>query len=426
MSNTLTITSHSMVDSLKPNGQLDRAIGWALIAGLFVAASWFDPLILSERNSADLTTSLKTTATTAQPMIAVMAFLLLVVPHLLTSLEHQLTRRKVISWLTGTGTVSCVVGYLASPWWPTATGLIPGGALMVLIGFTLILCWAPAVWADRNLRIMSLTIGFAMMLVTAMGLFQWDAELFLPAYLGYEDGFRMRMLRLARVAAIALPLLSILYDGIAYQDHPETWLARWGGVAMVFGAIGLPVVLASASLTLVGLKLLLPLPAHAILAGTLCAAWRARKHGDSLELCGWLLIASSMAAGMFMGLYAFLLPPLSLHSLADYNDLTRRLIRLAHIYGVLNGMVMIFVARELRGAAESSWTRRFGVPLLPGATLITVVAILFSAGFRLPPAVLGIGPALAALGIVLSVEPNIFKSSRPPAHTYSFIVGGKS
>jgi hypothetical protein len=88
--------------------------------------------------------------------------------------------------------------------------------------------------------------------------------------------------------------------------------------------------------------------------------------------------------------------------------------------------VMIFVARELRGAAESSWTRRFGVPLLPGATLITVVAILFSAGFRLPPAVLGIGPALAALGIVLSVEPNIFKSSRPPAHTYSFIVGGKS
>lgn len=178
---------------------------------------------------------------------------------------------------------------------------------------------------------------------------------------------------------------------------------------MVFGAIGLPVVLASASLTIVGLKLLLPLPTHAILAGTLCAAWRARKHGDSLELCGWLLIASSMAAGMFMGLYAFLLPPLSLHSLADYNDFTRRLIRLAHIYGVLNGMVMIFVARELGGAADSSWTRRFGVLLLLGSAVISVVAILFFAGFRLPPAVLGIGPALAALGIVLSVGPNIFQ-----------------
>jgi hypothetical protein len=303
--------------------------------------------------------------------------------------------------------------------------LIPGGALMILIGFALILWWAPAVWADRNLRIMSLTIGFAMTLVAAMGLFQWDA-VFLPAYLGDENGFRMRMLRLARVAAIALPLLSILYDKIAHQDHPETWLARCGGVAMVFGAIGLPVVLASASLTFVGLKLLLPLPTHAILAGTLCAAWLARKHSDALELCGWLLIASSMAAGMFMGLYAFLLASLSLHSLADYNDFTRRLIRLAHIYGVLNGMVMIFVARELGGAIDTSWTRRFGVPLLLGAAVITVVAILFSAGFRLPPAVLGIGPALAALGIVLSVGPNIFKCSRRPAHTYSFIVGGKS
>jgi hypothetical protein len=178
---------------------------------------------------------------------------------------------------------------------------------------------------------------------------------------------------------------------------------------MVFGAIGLPIVLASASLTFVGLRLLLPLPTHAILAGTLCASWHARKHGDALELCGWLLIASSMAVGMFMGLYAFLLPPLSLHSLADYNDFTRRLIRLAHIYGVLYGIMMIFVARELGGATESSSSRRFGVPLLLGAAVITVVVILFSAGFRLPPAVLGIGPALAALGIVLSVGPSIFQ-----------------
>lgn len=163
--------------------------------------------------------------------------------------------------------------------------------------------------------------------------------------LGPQDGVRLRMLRLAQIACVALPLLTCLYEGLMARDPRDSRLTRWGWSAMLCGMIGLPSILAVASLTRVEFKFLLPFPAVAMFAGTLCGASLARRHARPLEHCGWLLIALSMAAGLFMGLYAFdgPLPPPAF--VGGYNDLVRRVIRQAHTSTIVVGFISILISR---------------------------------------------------------------------------------
>ena len=197
------------------------------------------------------------------------------------------------------------------------------------------------------LRLILPVICFGILLEAVMGLFKFNPQIFLPTYIGPEDGLRLRMLRLAGVAAIALPLLTLFFQGLSARADPDSRAVRWGGIGMLYGTIGMPAVLAAAGFTRIELRALLPVPADAILFGTLCGLWLSRQHAHPLETWGWFLIALSMGAGLLMGLYAFEAPLLPPNLVGGYNDYPRRLIRLAHVYCILLGFSAIFFSRVL-------------------------------------------------------------------------------
>jgi hypothetical protein len=198
---------------------------------------------------------------------------------------------------------------------------------------------------ERLNRVILLVLCFGILLEAVMGLFEFKPQIFLPSYIGPEDGLRMRMLRLARVAAIALPVLTVLFAGLSSRADPHSRAVRWGGIGMLCGTIGMPALLAAAGFTRIELRALLPVPADAILFGTLCGLWLSREHAQPLEMWGWFLIALSMGAGLFMGLYAFDTPLVPPNLVGAYNDSVRRLIRLVHVGCILLGFSTIFFSR---------------------------------------------------------------------------------
>jgi hypothetical protein len=206
--------------------------------------------------------------------------------------------------------------------------------------------------ATAHERITFLLLAFTILLGAATALFFFAPQSFLPTDMGPADGLRWRLLRLARVSAIALPVLTLLFVRLSSRADPGSRAARWGGGAMSAGAVLMPAILAAAALTRVEVRFLLPLPAGAVFFGTLCGLRLSRRHALRLETWGWLLIAASMGAGLFMGLYAFDLPLLPVNPMGDYNDLSRRLVRHAHVAAILSGFPLIFFSRrtEKRGA----------------------------------------------------------------------------
>ena len=191
-------------------------------------------------------------------------------------------------------------------------------------------------------------------------LFDAAAVVYPTLSLGAGDGLRMRLFRLARIAAVALPLFAIFFSGLAARAGGGTRTARRGAAAMLFGAFVMPVVLAAAAFTRLEFRMLLPLPAMAVVYGATCAASLARPHAGLLELCGWRLIAASTAAGLIMGLYAFDAPFLPDFA-GPYDGLLRALIRRAHEGAIVSGMALIFLSRvlfESKGVGHENRTYR--------------------------------------------------------------------
>ena len=191
-----------------------------------------------------------------------------------------------------------------------------------------------------------IVLGCSIVLAAVTALFELEPEMFRPGYIGPDDGLRFRLLRLARISAVALPVLTFLFAGLASRADPRSRAARWGGSAMLWGTIGMPAILAAAGFTRIELRLLLPLPAGAIFSGTLCGLWLSKRHAQPSETWGWFLIALSMGAGLLMGLYAFDAPLLPADLAGAYNDSVRRLIRQAHVGCILLGFSTIFFCRN--------------------------------------------------------------------------------
>src|SRR5439155_12060618 len=260
------------------------------------------------------------------------------------------------------GALLYAVGYALAPAARPAVWLVLVGALLNFVGFALLLLRVSGgVW-----RVVLPVICLGMALDGVMGLFTVNADLFLPAYLGPADGVRLRMLRLARAAAIALPAVALLYEGLAARAANNR-LARTGRVLLWSGVATMSATLAVAAFTDVRVKYLLTVPGPTTFAGTCVGVMLAGKYAGRLETWGWLLVAASMGVGLFMGLYAFDGPLPSPDFLGGYNDFARRLSRLAHAYCIVLGLLSVFVARD-----TNHGTRRWGVPLLICGTVATL------------------------------------------------------
>ncbi len=400
---TLWFDYHADTD-LVPSGRLNHHIGWILLAADFARAIWLDPWSFNEHNTA-LAGGQRTAAMQAQIMVAAMAFLQIATGRFLNSTTVIGSRRRISASLTALGSVIYGLGYALSLQSASAGGLIFFGALMNFTGFIYL---AHAAKSHSKPESVALSvICFGMLLVGLMGLLQWEPELFPSSYLGPDDGFRLRMLRLAQVAGIALPALTLLFRELGDRADAGDRDVRWGRIGMLCGTIGMPTLLANAALLSGALEILLPIPASAIFAGTLCATWVARKHARPLELWGWLLIALSMAAGLVMGLYAFSFPFIQLHILGAYNDYARRLIRLAHIYGIILGMSSILVSREIDNATPRRFLPSLGKRLLVAGSSATLIAIFLVAIINLTTAVLSLGPAMITVAILLCPGPRL-------------------
>jgi hypothetical protein len=388
--------------------RLNRQVGWSLLVAGFACAAWLDPVSLGERDASVLAGSAVVVARYAQSVLLGMAFLQLLVAQMPAFGTPPPLARRAPVWLTALGAVVYTLGYALLGGWRVSAWLIPIGALLNFLGF-LILFWGARRWHGvPELEVALPVICLGILLDAGMALAALRPELFLPPYIGPGDGVRLRMLRLARAAAIALPVLALLYRDLAVRAKQPSPVVRWGQIGMLCGAAGMPAILVAAALTSVHLKYLLALPADAIFAGTLVAVWLASRHARRLELWGWLLIAGSMAVGLLMGAYAFDGPLPAPGFLGAYSDYPRRLTRLAHAYAILLGSLCIFMARELDREPVTDGSgmgfrrlERIGVPLLVAGTVTTVGAIWLLAVLRLPARVLSLGPALVAAATVL-------------------------
>jgi hypothetical protein len=204
--------------------------------------------------------------------------------------------------------------------------------------------------------------------------------------LGPEDGVRQRMLRLARVAATALSLVTLL-------SRDQT---AWGRLGLVIGTVGMPAVLTAACFVHRDLKYLLPVPALAMTGAVLLALRQARRTAPLLEQRGWLLVLLSMSVGLLIGLYAFDGPLPTPEFVGRYNDFVRRLVRLGHAYAILFGLLAILLARQGAG--------RLAAGLFLTGNGVSLLAIVLLALRELPTAILAPGPALIALALLLGVR----------------------
>jgi hypothetical protein len=315
--------------NLVPAWQPIRSIGWFLLIVALASAAWLDAATISA--------------------VVGMAILQIAAARALSLPARTLALRQPAAWLTGLGSLTYATGKLLPSPWAGRAWLIPAGALMCSFGF-LLLGKDIRYGAAREQKVILATICLSMLLTAGVELIGTSPHLALGALAGAEDDLRLRLLRLAQVGATMLPALTLLHPGLMTKRKPHTGDLEWPLISLSVGTLGMPAILAAAAVTHTGVKFLLPIPAVAIFAGTASGLWLARRHARPLERWGWLLITVSMLGGLLMGLYAFdgPLPPPDF--IGGYSNPVRRLIRLAHAFPIVLGVMGIVLSRELESS----------------------------------------------------------------------------
>src|SRR5262245_5881583 len=217
-------------------GVWNERLGWLLLLAGLSSAVGLDPWSLSERDPAALPGSLRMTARHAQAVVLAMGFLQLAVARLLGEATLAERLRRAAGLVLAVGTLLYAAGYVGLALWPGHAWAIPLGAALNLSGFA-VLGWAACHGSvAAEVRVVLAVFLFGMAIDVASGLYALDAERFLPAYIGPEVGVRQRMLRLARVAATALSVLTLLFRDLC----PKSPLGRWGRLALMVGTLGMP------------------------------------------------------------------------------------------------------------------------------------------------------------------------------------------
>ena len=250
-------------------------------------------------------------------------------------------------YLLSIGTAAYAAGVLlvllSYPTW-----LIPAGTVALLTGLAFV--WRVPVtdWNGHERRILGVLLFAGVALDGLMVLAALTPETAWALYLGPSDGLRFRLLALARVAAMALPALALLYQQSARRRVLASPAICWVCLALHAGAFLMPAVLVFAAVVAPTWKYLLPIPALLVFVGVCGAARFARRRGRALEHFGWALIAFSMAIGLGMGLYAFDGPLPSPGWVGAYGDAVRTVLRQTHGLAIVAGMLLIFFAHDRR------------------------------------------------------------------------------
>jgi hypothetical protein len=374
-------------------GFWNERLGWLLLLAGLCTAVGLDPWSLSERDPAALPGSVRMAARHAQAVVLAMGFLQIAVALLLREYTLPGHLRNLAGLVLLVGTLVYSAGYVGLPLRSGVAWLISSGAALNLLGFALLgwAAWRSAISAE--VRTVLAVFLFGMAIDTVSGLYAvhgWGLRL---VDLGPEDGVRQRLLRLARVAATALSLLTLLARNHAAAGPPP-W-NRWGRLGLLIGTAGMPTVLTAACFVAVEVKYFLPIPALAMTGGVLLALWQSHRTASWLEQYGWLLVVLSMSLGLVIGLYAFDGPLPTPEFVGPYNEFVRRLIRLGHAYLIVFGLLAILLARQRVGGLAAS--------LFLGGTWVTVLAIVLLSVLELPTAILAPGPGLLVLALLVGI-----------------------
>lgn len=181
-----------------------------------------------------------------------------------------------------------------------------------------------------------------------------DAPLDGDTAAGALDSLEQRLMRLAMMAAYAIPVLVLL--AAAESRHHETpgghgigvrmgvLLVRWEPVLFLVGVSTLATTLAAAALLHTGIKWALPIGADTTLAACAAATVRARWRDDRIAFFGWSAVCISMAVGLLMGSYAFDGPLPAPAFIGGYDAAPRILLRGAHVFVMVVGIAAIAAA----------------------------------------------------------------------------------
>ncbi len=379
------------------SGELNLWLGYVLLVVGFGVGGWLDPWSLGEREAERLYATGRMHARHGQAVVLAAAFFQL---GLGVILAEARTRSPIAGWgavLSVGGSGLYAIGWTLGIISPAALWLAPGGATVNLLALMLLSFGV----GQRQVGKLSLAVlavfALGMTMNLAMALFAADPHRFLPAYLGDIDGVRLRMLRLARAAVIALPVLALLLRRFGNRTRNDRGMIVWGERFLIAGAVGMPLLLVLAATVDLRAKLLLGIPANLVLAGVVIGLIVAVRERAWAAAVGWCLIAFSMTAGMLMGMYAFdgpfAVPPI----IGQYNSFARRLTRLAHSYWIVQGMTAIFI--EMGAASWRYDLRRprcgwLSVVLLLLGIAATSATVLLASSVPQAVRFLGVGASL--------------------------------
>jgi hypothetical protein len=397
------------------SGQLNLRIGTLLLVAGFALGLWLDPWSLGERDLHLLYPSGRMHARHGQAVVLADAFFQLGLALVLAVARAKSPIAALGAALSVCGSGSYVVGWTLGVVMPAALWLAPCGAICNLLAVMLIMAGTRHAAGLYLSQIALGVFALGMAINFAIALFAADPQHFLPAYLEGVDGVRMRMLRLARAAVIALPVLALLLRQFASRTAKRSALNRWGELLLIGGAIGMPVVLVLAATIDLRAKFLLGLPAQMVLAGVVIGLIIALRQREWRAASGWCLIAVSMSAGMLMGMYAFDGPLPAPDAIGQYNDFARRLTRLTHAYWIVQGMTAIFLAVGVTATRRASPRWRLAVLLLSLGIVATSFTVLLATVWEHVVYLLGIGALLSAASVACLLGRLTFQQERTPA-----------
>lgn len=377
------------------SGKLNEAIGWILLLIGLLHTPYLDFHAFQQKSEL-------LHARHVQGVVLGMALMQLAFGRLLAIAAFTSSERRIAGWVTALGAIIYASGFGVNYFRPDSFTLVAVGSFCNLGGLLYLISRTPSGPYAFHIRLILPVITFGMFLDFASAILPIVQSEWITKHLGELDSVQQRMLRLARVAAIALSVVTQLYFGIWRSPEEERNSDRWGMILM-FGAIGMPLVLSCAAVIWLPLKYLLPIPATSVVIGVIAANLAATKTSNWLERVGWLAILGSISMGMLMGMYAFEGPFPTPDFLGEYRQLPRRLSWVAHSYTVVFGIVAIFLAYKLRATGSNTWGN-WAAGLYVLGSVITVGVLVTRIAVQVPPPSFAIGPVLClagALGVLI-------------------------